>query len=84
VDRTPAQVALRWVLQQQGITGPIIGARTPEQLTDNLGATGWALDGDQLDRLTEAGDQQLPYPYELQRLPQIVRRGAPAAFSNGG
>ncbi len=76
VDRTPAQVALRWVLQQQGMTGPIIGARTPEQLTDNLGATGWALDDDQLHRLTEAGDQQLPYPYELQRLPQFVRRGA--------
>jgi aryl-alcohol dehydrogenase-like predicted oxidoreductase len=39
-DRTPAQVALRWVLQQPGMTGPIIGARTPEQLADNLGATG--------------------------------------------
>jgi len=74
VDRTPAQVALRWVLQQPGLTGPIIGARTPEQLADNLGATGWALDDDQLRRLTEAGDQLLPYPYQLQRLPQFVRR----------
>jgi hypothetical protein len=46
-------------------------ARTPEQLTDNLGATGWALDDDQLRRLTEVGDQSLPYPYELQRLPQF-------------
>jgi aryl-alcohol dehydrogenase-like predicted oxidoreductase len=73
-DRTPAQVALRWVLQQPGMTGPIIGARTPEQLTDNLGATGWTLDDDQLRRLTEAGDEPLPYPYELQRLPQFVRR----------
>jgi aryl-alcohol dehydrogenase-like predicted oxidoreductase len=74
VDRTPAQVALRWVLQQPGMTGPIIGARTSDQLADNLGATGWALDADQLRRLTGAGDQQLPYPYELQRLPQFVRR----------
>ena len=74
VDRTPAQVALRWVLQQPGLTGPIIGARTPEQLADNLGATGWALDDDQLRRLTETGDQLLPYPYQLQRLPQFVRR----------
>ena len=32
VDRTAAQVALRWVLQQPGMTGPIIGARTLEQL----------------------------------------------------
>jgi aryl-alcohol dehydrogenase-like predicted oxidoreductase len=72
--QTPAQVALRWVLQQPGLTGPIIGARTPGQLTDNLGATGWALDEDQLCRLTEAGDQPLPYPYQLQRLPQFIRR----------
>jgi aryl-alcohol dehydrogenase-like predicted oxidoreductase len=74
MDRTPAQVALRWVLQQPGMTGPIIGARTPKQLTDNIGASGWALDDDQLRRLTEAGDQPLPYPYQLQRLPQFVRR----------
>jgi aryl-alcohol dehydrogenase-like predicted oxidoreductase len=62
VDRTPAQVALRWVLQQPGMTGPIIGARTPEQLTDNLKSTGWALDEDQIRRLTEGGDEPLPYP----------------------
>jgi aryl-alcohol dehydrogenase-like predicted oxidoreductase len=76
IARTPAQVALRWVLQQPGMTGPIIGARTPEQLTDNLRASGWALDDDQIRRLTEAGDQPLPYPYQLQRLPQFVRRTA--------
>ena len=43
---------------------------------DNLKATGWALDEDQIRRLTEAGDEPLPYPYELQRLPQFVRRSA--------
>jgi len=48
VNRTPAQVALRWILQQPGVTGPIIDARTQEQLTDNLGATGWTLNDDQL------------------------------------
>lgn len=74
VDRTPAQVALRWVIQQPGITGPIIGARTPAQLADNLGAVGWTLHDDQVRRLTEAGEEPLPYPYELQRLPQFNRR----------
>jgi len=39
VDKTCAQVALRWILQQPGITGPIIGARTQEHLTDNPGST---------------------------------------------
>jgi aryl-alcohol dehydrogenase-like predicted oxidoreductase len=74
--RTPAQVALRWVMQRPGLTAPIIGVRTPAQLADNLGATGWALDDDQMRRLTEAGDSPLPYPHDLLRLPQFVRRPA--------
>ncbi|HET6987785.1 MAG TPA: aldo/keto reductase [Kribbella sp.] len=74
VDRTPAQVALRWVMQRPGLTAPIIGARTPDQLADNLGATGWSLDDDELRRLTEAGDGPLPYPHNILRLPQFVRR----------
>jgi aryl-alcohol dehydrogenase-like predicted oxidoreductase len=60
VGRTPAQVALRWVVQRPGLTAPIIGARTPEQLADNLGATGWSLSNEQMDRLTAAGDVPLP------------------------
>ena len=38
VNRTPAQVALRWVMQQPVAVRPIVGCRTPEQLADNLGA----------------------------------------------
>ncbi|MCZ1012545.1 aldo/keto reductase, partial [Streptomyces lydicus] len=38
LGRTPAQVALAWTLQNPGVTAPIIGARTPTQLEDNLGA----------------------------------------------
>lgn len=76
VGHSPAQTALRWVAQQPGLTAPIIGARTPEQLADNLGATGWSLGDDHLRRLSEAGDEVWPYPYELQRLPQFVRRPA--------
>ena len=74
VGHTPAQTALRWVAQQPALTAPIIGARTPEQLADNLGAAGWSLEDDHVRRLTEAGEEALPYPYELQRLPQFVRR----------
>jgi aryl-alcohol dehydrogenase-like predicted oxidoreductase len=35
---TPSQLALAWVAAQPGITAPIIGPRTKEQLVDNLGA----------------------------------------------
>ncbi|MFD0199314.1 MULTISPECIES: aldo/keto reductase [Saccharothrix] len=74
VGRTPSQVALRWLLEQPGVTSPIIGVRTPAQLRDNLGATGWSLDDAHVRRLTEASSRPLPYPYALQRLPQFVRR----------
>ena len=30
--RSPAQVSLRWLMQKPGVTSPIIGARTMEQI----------------------------------------------------
>lgn len=61
--RTPAQVALRWLLEQPGVTAPIVGARSMEQLDDNLGAAGWSLDDKQVAQLTEVSQRPLPYPY---------------------
>ncbi len=34
-----AQVALAWLLHQPQVTSVIIGAKRPEQLADNIGAT---------------------------------------------
>ena len=65
VGKTPAQVALNWLLQRPGVTAPIIGARTLEQLESNLGAEGWTLDEEQMARLTEVSEVELPYPYEF-------------------
>lgn len=65
VDKSPAQVALNWLLQRPGVTAPIIGARTMEQLEDNLGAVGWSLASEQMERLNKASDKRMPYPYEL-------------------
>jgi aryl-alcohol dehydrogenase-like predicted oxidoreductase len=40
LDASPAQVSLRWLIQQRDFTCvPIVGARTTEQLEENLGAT---------------------------------------------
>jgi aryl-alcohol dehydrogenase-like predicted oxidoreductase len=61
--RTPAQVALNWVLNRPGITAPIIGVRTLEHLESNLGATGWALTDEQMSRLNLASELSRPYPY---------------------
>lgn len=63
VSKSVAQVALNWLLQRPGVTAPIIGARSMSQFEDNMGATGWSLSADQMDRLNKASDKKLPYPY---------------------
>jgi aryl-alcohol dehydrogenase-like predicted oxidoreductase len=62
VGKTPAQVALRWVIQKPGVTAPITGARTMAHLTDNLGATGWSLDDAHMQQLDQVSALELPYP----------------------
>ena len=37
-DRSPAQLALRWVIQQPGVTGAIMGVKRPSQVLENLAA----------------------------------------------
>jgi len=62
--RTMPQVAVRWLLQRPGVTAPIIGPRTPAYLDDLLGAVGWSLTPEQMERLDAASDTGLaPYPY---------------------
>lgn len=41
--KSVAQVALRWVLQYPGVCSVVAGAKTPQQLHENLGAFGWSL-----------------------------------------
>jgi aryl-alcohol dehydrogenase-like predicted oxidoreductase len=65
LGKTPAQVALNWLLQQPGVTAPIMGARKLAQLEDNLGSVGWALSADELDRLDAASHILLPSPYSF-------------------
>ena len=46
---TSAQVALAWVGAQPAVTSVILGARTVEQLTDNLAAADLDLTAEQLE-----------------------------------
>ena len=55
VDATPAQVALRWLIDGEVQTVPIVGARTVEQLHENVGATELSLTTEQRDRISTAG-----------------------------
>ena len=55
LDATPAQVALRWLMDQREFTCvPIVGARTVDQLTENLGAADLSMTRNQHDRITDA------------------------------
>lgn len=59
---TPAQVAIAWTMARSRAVHPIIGARTAEQLKDNLGAAQITLPADAVRRLDEAVDFSLGYP----------------------
>jgi aryl-alcohol dehydrogenase-like predicted oxidoreductase len=67
-----AQIALNWLLRQPAVTAPILGVRTMEQLEDNLGAAGWELDEDQVQRLSEASAPEDTYPHRFIRNAQRV------------
>ncbi len=62
--KTPAQVALRWLLHQPGVTAPIIGARSMQQLEDNLATAGWTLTPEQVERLNTVSEMKAPYPIQ--------------------
>jgi aryl-alcohol dehydrogenase-like predicted oxidoreductase len=59
-----AQVALAWLHDRPAVTSVILGARTLDQLRDNLGAGGLHLTDDETARLDAASDPQpADYPY---------------------
>ncbi|MGO8827449.1 MAG: aldo/keto reductase [Acidimicrobiales bacterium] len=61
--KSPAQTALAYLLGRPAVTSVIIGARTEEQLTDNLGSAEWTLTEDERATLDKATALRLIYPY---------------------
>jgi aryl-alcohol dehydrogenase-like predicted oxidoreductase len=58
-----AQVALAWLLGRPGVASLVIGARTEEQLEDNLAAAELVLSADERARLDAVSAPPLLYPY---------------------
>ena len=73
---SPAQVALAWLLARPGVSTVIIGARTDEQLADNLAAASLALTAEEQARLEEVSRPTLIYPFWHQRNTARERLGA--------
>lgn len=61
-DRSMAQFALRWALQQPGITCVIAGARTPAQVEDNVGISGWEIEPEDLAKVDEILAKKIKTP----------------------
>ncbi|MEP6969970.1 MAG: aldo/keto reductase [Betaproteobacteria bacterium] len=61
-DATVAQVALAWLLGRPQVTTVIMGAKTPAQLQDNLGASQLTLDPDDLKALDAVSALPAEYP----------------------
>ena len=61
------QVALNWLLQRSTVASVIIGARDEAQLVENIGAAGWTLSSEQVERLDQASHVQPAYPVWHQR-----------------
>jgi aryl-alcohol dehydrogenase-like predicted oxidoreductase len=51
--KTPAQVAVAWVLRHPAVTGAIVGARRPGQLPELLGAADWQLSTSEVNRIEQ-------------------------------
>jgi hypothetical protein len=70
-------VAISWVQHRPGIASTIIGARTLEQLEDNLAALDVKLEPRDAERLNALTAPTLNFPYEF------IHRGA-LRFSSSG
>lgn len=59
---TVAQIALAWLLSRPQVSSVIVGAKTPDQLKENLGASGLVLTSDDLQALEEVSKLPPEYP----------------------
>jgi aryl-alcohol dehydrogenase-like predicted oxidoreductase len=71
IGRSPAQVALNWVRQQNTSNKlsskiiPIIGARNTKHLDDNLACLEFELSEEHVERLDEVSKIELGFPHDF-------------------
>ena len=64
VQKSPAQVALAWLLSKSAVSSVLLGASKLEQLENNLGSLNTHLSPDQIKRLDDIGRFAMGYPHE--------------------
>lgn len=65
IGRSPAQVALNWLLQKPGVISPILGARTIGHLEDNLQCLDFVLSPEHMAHLDEVSKIELGFPHDF-------------------
>ncbi len=65
--RSVPEIAINWLLGRPTVTSVILGARTQEHLTQNLGVVGWDLDPEHVALLDAASATDAAYPYFASR-----------------
>jgi len=65
VDRTPAQVALNWVLQQRNVPSSLIGVRSIDTLKENIAALEFTLTKEQMAKLNEVSAFDPGFPHNF-------------------
>ena len=78
-DVSVAQIALAWLLQRKGVMSVIIGAKTIEQLNDNLAAVKVVLSAEEVAALDKASALKPEYPGWM-----LERQAAPRLPTPGG
>lgn len=71
----PAQIALAWLNKKPGVTSPIIGARTPQQLDENLACLTVELFDAHMTELDEASRPTLDFPHDFLKKTRSVWAG---------
>lgn len=65
LGKTPAQIALNWVKTRPGSTSPLVGARSVDQLKDNLGALAFDIPQDLRAELEAVSAPPDAHPYRM-------------------
>ncbi|MBB1251399.1 aldo/keto reductase [Rhizobium sp. G21] len=69
IGRSPAEVALKWVVERKGVSSVLVGASRVEQLQHNIGALDVAISAEQTRRLNDATALPPINPYFIFQMP---------------
>jgi aryl-alcohol dehydrogenase-like predicted oxidoreductase len=62
---TPAQLAIRWTMQKEHTSIPVVGANKALQIEDSLGAVNFTIPNEQMNVLNEVSNIEMGFPHDF-------------------